>query len=373
MPDIDVQVLTKTVLWWGFGLGLILGFFANKTNFCTMGAVSDVVNMGDWGRMRAWLLAIAVAIIGTNYLAWSGAIDLSKTIYTGQNIPWLAHIVGGLLFGVGMTMASGCGNKTLVRVGGGNLKAVVVFMYMAYSAYLTLRGVFAPIRVDLLGAEPFVLRLEGSQSLPHLLHGLLGVSINNAQMILAALIGGALIAFVVFNRHFWENKDNFLGGLVVGAVVVAGWYVTGHLGFAEDPETLQEISFGTNTKLAESMSFIAPSAHTIELWAMWTDKSTVVTWGVATVFGVGIGSFLYAVATKAFRWEHFISAQDMFRHIIGAVLMGFGGVTAMGCTIGQGITGFSTLSIGSIITFVSIVIGAAAYMKYEYWRMMREA
>ncbi|MCX8086732.1 MAG: YeeE/YedE family protein [Rhodocyclaceae bacterium] len=370
MAEIDVNTLTRTVIWWGFGLGVIFGFFANKTNFCTMGAVSDVVNMGDWGRMRAWLLAIAVAIIGTNYLAWSGAINLGKTIYTSQNLPWLSHIVGGFLFGIGMTLASGCGNKTLVRVGGGNLKAVVVFMYMAYAAYLTLKGVFAPVRIAIGQVQT---QLPVPQTLPHLLQGSFGLDLPTAQLVFALVIGGALIAFVVFNRHFWENKDNFLGGLVVGAVIVAGWYITGHLGWAENPETLEEMAFGTNSKLLESMSFIAPSAYTIELWALWTDKGTVVTWGIATVFGVGIGSFLYATATKAFRWEHFISAQDMFRHMIGAVLMGFGGVTALGCTIGQGITGFSTLSLGSIITFLSIVAGAAATMKYEYWRMMREA
>jgi len=372
MPE-EMLALARTVAWWGFGLGFVFGFFANKTNFCTMGAVSDVVNMGDWGRMRAWLLTIAVAIIGTNYLAYAGKINLANTIYTGQNLPWLAHVVGGLIFGVGMTLASGCGNKTLVRVGGGNLKAVVVFIYMAYAANVTLRGILAVPRVEWLQASAVTINLPTNQTLPHLLHGSLGMTLAGAEMAIALVLGGALLAFVLLSRAFWENKDNLLAGLVLGAVVVAGWYVTGKLGWAENPESLTEMAFGTNSKLAESMSFIAPSGYTLELWSLWTDKSTMVTWGIATVFGVGMGSFLYAVATKAFRWEHFVSAQDMFRHIIGGTLMGFGGVTAMGCTIGQGITGFSTLSVGSIITFFAIIAGAAATMKYEYWRMMREA
>ena len=143
----EMQALSKTVDWWGFGLGLIFGFVANKTNFCSMGAVSDIVNMGDMGRMRAWLLTIAVAILGTNILAYTGKINLANTIYTGQSLPWLAHLVGGLIFGVGMTLASGCGNKMLVRVGGGNLKAVVVFIYMAYAANFTLRGILAVPRI----------------------------------------------------------------------------------------------------------------------------------------------------------------------------------------------------------------------------------
>lgn len=372
MPQ-ELQGIASTVVWWGFGLGLIFGFFANKTNFCTMGAVSDVVNMGDWGRMRSWLLSIAVAILGTNYLAWSGKINLANTIYTGQNLPWLAHIVGGFLFGIGMTLASGCGNKTLVRVGGGNLKAVVVFIYMAYSANVTLRGIFAVPRVEWLQHPAVTINLPTHQTLPYLLHNSLGMDLATAEMVIAAVIAGLLMTFVFASKSFWENKDNLLAGVVLGAVVVAGWYVTGKIGWVENPETLTEMAVGTNSKLMESMSFIAPSGYTLELWSLWTDKSTVVTWGIATVFGVGMGSFLYAIATKAFRWEHFVSAQDMFRHIIGGVLMGFGGVTALGCTIGQGITGFSTLSIGSIITFFAIVAGAAATMKFEFWRIMKSA
>ncbi|HCX33027.1 MAG TPA: transporter [Rhodocyclaceae bacterium] len=370
---IDVQLIAKTVAWWGFGLGLIFGFFANKTNFCTMGAVSDVVNMGDWGRMRAWMLAMAVAIIGTNVLAYSGAIDLGKTIYTGPNVPWLAHVVGGLCFGVGMTLASGCANKTLVRVGGGNLKSVVVFIYLGFAAFVTLRGILGAFRVGVLQAPAVTLHLSGSQTLPALLHGALGLDLRAAELAIALAAAGLLLAFVVFNREFWSARENLLAGLVVGAVIIAGWYVTGRLGLAEDPDSLEVVVFGTNSKLAESMSFVAPTAYTLEYWQYWTDASTVITFGIATVFGVGIGSFLYALATKSFRWEHFSSAQDMFRHIIGGTLMGFGGVTAMGCTIGQGITGVSTLSIGSILATVSIIIGAAATMKFEYWRMMREA
>jgi uncharacterized membrane protein YedE/YeeE len=354
----DASNLATTVAWWGFGLGLIFGFFANKTNFCTMGAVSDIVNMGDWGRMRAWLLAIAVAILGTNVLAYLGLIDLTRTIYTGQNVPWLSLILGGLCFGVGMTLASGCGNKTLVRVGGGNLKSVVVWIYLGFAAYATLKGILGAFRVKVLQAPAVTLH---------------GMDLRTMQLALGIAISIALLLFVLLNRHFWENKNNFLAGLVIGTVVVAGWYVTGKLGFAENPETLEMTFFGTNSKLAESMSFIAPTAYTMEYWMYWTDTSIVITFGIATVFGVGIGSFLYATATKSFRWEHFFSAQDMFRHIIGGLLMGFGGVTSLGCTIGQGVTGLSTLSLGSIIAFVSIVVGAAVTMKFEFWRLTREA
>jgi uncharacterized membrane protein YedE/YeeE len=371
MPD--VQTIATTVAWWGFGLGALFGFIANKTSFCTMGAVSDVVNMSDWGRMRAWLLAIAVAMIGTNALAWSGAIDLGKTIYSGQNLAWLANLVGGIVFGVGMTLASGCGNKTLVRIGAGNLKSLVVFVFMAIGAQLTLRGVFAPIRVNVLSSASVSTTLPTPQTLPHLLQQSLGLTLGQAELTLALLIGGMLMAFVLLNRDFHENRDNLVAGLVLGLVVVAGWYVTGKLGFAEDPDSLQEIVFGTNSKMAESMSFVAPSAYTLDLFAMWTDASNKLTWGIATVFGVTAGSLIYALTSKSFRWEYFISASDMGRHMIGGLMMGFGGVTAMGCTIGQGMTGVSTLGVGSLLALAGILAGSAAFMKYEYWKMMQEA
>ena len=368
----DASVLTKTVVWWGLGLGLIFGFIANKTNFCTMGAVSDVVNMGHWGRMRAWLLAIAIAMIGTNLLSYFGYLDLSRTIYTGSSFPWLAYIVGGLCFGIGMTLAAGCANRTLVRVGGGNLRSVVVFIYLGFAALTTLRGILGAFRVKVLQASAVTIQLDHGQTLPALLSGTTGMAVNTLQLVFAGVIGLAILIFVFKDQTFRKSLDNNLSGIIIGLLVIGGWYVTGHLGFGENPDTLEMTYMGTNSHLAESMSFVAPTAYTLEYWAFWTDESNIVTFGVATVFGVGTGSFLYALITKSFRWEAFSSAQDMFYHIIGGTLMGFGGVTAMGCTIGQGITGISTLSLGSFLALASIIAGSAVTMKIQYRLMMRE-
>ncbi|MCR4298039.1 MAG: YeeE/YedE family protein [Gallionella sp.] len=369
----DASVLVKTIVWWGFGLGIVFGFIANKTNFCTMGAVSDVVNMGHWGRMRAWLLAIAVAIVGTNMLAYFGYLDLSKTLYTGVSFPWLAYIVGGLCFGVGMTLASGCANKTLVRIGGGNLRSVVVLIFLGFAAMATLKGILGAFRVNVLQAPAVTARLEHSQTLPAFLSGIGGLSPNTLQLAIACFTGLAILIFVFKDKGFRKSLDNNLAGLIAGLLVIGGWYVTGHLGFGENPDTLEMTYLGTNSHLAESMSFVAPTAYTLEYWAYWTDASNIITFGVATVFGVAIGSFLYAIVSKSFRWEAFSSVQDMFYHIIGGILMGFGGVTAMGCTIGQGITGVSTLSLGSFLALASIVAGSAITMKIQYSFMMQEA
>jgi len=369
----EAAVVIKTIVWSGFGLGLIFGFIANKTNFCTMGAISDVVNMGHWGRMRSWILAMAVAIIGTNLLSYYGFIDLTKTIYTGKNFPWLAFIVGGMCFGVGMTLAAGCGNKTLVRIGGGSLKSVVVFIFLGFSAMATLRGILGAFRVNVLQAAPVTVEFSHGQTLPAIMTGFGGLSSSALQLTIACVIGIAMMIFVFKDKTFRKSLDNNLAGLIIGLVIVAGWYITGHLGFGENPDTLEMTYLGTNSHLAESMSFIAPSAYTLEYWTYWTDASNIITFGVASVFGVGIGSFLYALFSKSFRWEAFSSVQDMFYHIIGGILMGFGGVTAMGCTIGQGITGLSTLSLGSFLALASIITGSAITMKIQYKIMMRDA
>jgi uncharacterized membrane protein YedE/YeeE len=324
-----------------------------------MGAVSDWVNMGDLSRMRMWLLAIAVALLGSSVLAASGVIDLSKSIYPGPNFTWLSYIVGGFLFGVGMTLGSGCGSKTLIRIGTGNLKSLIVYVFLGIAAYMTLKGLLGAFRAGVL--EKATLTLPQGQDLPALL------SVNRA--LLAALIGGALIVFVYWSKEFRASFDYTLGGVVTGLVVVGGWYVSGVLGHvAEDPKTLQEAFVATNTGRMESFSFVSPLAYTLEYLMFWSDRSRVITYGIASAAGVIAGSAAYALATRTFRWEGFRDAEDTANHIVGGILMGFGGITALGCTIGQGITGFSTLALGSIITFVAIVAGSAATMKYQYWR-----
>ncbi len=367
--------LSAVVAWGGLALGFLFGAVANRTNFCTMGAVSDVMNMGSWGRMRMWLLAIAVAIIGTQALQMAGAIDLTRSFYVRPNLTWLSYILGGFLFGVGMTLGSGCGSKTLVRVGTGNLKSLVVFIVLGIAAYMTLKGLFAiwrtawidPVAVDL--ASLGVTR----QDLPALLASWGGLDAKVAVVVATLLVAGALLVFVLKDREFRASPDHLLGGIAVGLLIVGGWYVTGHLGFAENPETLEDTFFGTNSRTIESLSFTAPVAYTLELLMLWSDKSLTATFGVAATVGIILGSAAYALASRTFRWEGFAGAEDTGMHVAGGILMGFGGVTALGCTIGQGLSGMSTLALGSILAFLSIIAGSALTMKWQYWRLTRES
>jgi uncharacterized protein len=362
--------LGAVVAWGGLILGVVFGAVANRTNFCTMGAVSDVVNMGSWGRMRMWLLAIAVAIVGTTALQIAGLVDLGKSFYTRPNLTWLSYILGGFLFGVGMTLGSGCGSKTLVRVGAGNLKSLVVFVFLGIAAYMTLKGLFAIWRTAWI--DPVAVDMARRTDLPTLLGAWTGMDARTAALVAAGTVAGALLLFVFKDREFRGSLDHILGGTVVGLVIVGGWYVTGHLGFAENPETLENTFFGTNSRTLESLSFTAPVGYTIELLMLWSDKSLTVTFGIAAAIGIILGSAAYALASRTFRWEGFAGAEDTGMHVIGGILMGFGGVTALGCTIGQGLSGMSTLALGSFLAFAAIVAGSAVTMKWQYWRMMRE-
>ena len=366
--------LSALVAWGGFILAFIFGFVANRTNFCTMGAVSDVVNMGSWGRMRMWLMAIAIAIVGSHALQLAGLIDLGKSFYVRPNVTWLSYVLGGFLFGVGMTLGSGCGSKTLVRVGGGSLKALITFVFLGIAAYMTLKGLFAMARIGWI--DPVATNLANHQiprqDVPTLVASLTGANLATVEVVVAGLVAAALLAFVFKDREFRSSFDHLLGGTVVGLVVVGGWYVTGHLGLGES-ETLEQTYFGTNSRTIESLSFTAPVGYALELLMLWSDKSLTVTFGIAATIGLILGSLAYALVSRTFRWEGFAGAEDTANHVVGGILMGFGGVTAVGCTVGQGLTGISTLALGSILAFIAIVAGSALTMKYQYWRMTQAA
>jgi uncharacterized membrane protein YedE/YeeE len=339
-----------------FSIGIVFGAVANKTNFCTMGAVSDWVNMGDKSRLRAWFLAIGLAIVLTQLLRSKGLVDLDQAIYLTTNFGWLGYILGGFLFGIGMTLASGCGQRTLVRVGGGNLKSLVALLFLALTAYMTMRGLLALVRVNVIEVTNISLDLP-DQGIGTLLAAAIG-SENSTLInwVVTAAVGGGLILYALASRDFWRSFDNLLAGVIIGLVVPAGWYVTGVVGF-DDFEPVR----------LESYTFIAPTAESLQY--LMTFTGSTISFGIAAVFGVILGSFLYVILTGKFRLEYFVGRDDMLRHILGGILMGFGGVLALGCTVGQGITGMSTLALGSLMALVSIIFGSALTMKVEYHRL----
>ena len=367
----DITARAHQVLWAAFFVSLLFGAIAQRTHFCTMGAISDVVNIGDWTRMRQWGLAVGVAMIGFALLAWAGWIDPGKSLYASTRWMWLSALTGGALFGFGMVLASGCGSKTLVRIGSGNLKSLVVFVVMGIAAFATLKGITAVLRVSTV--DRIALEMPGGTSLTAITSSLAGWNPALAGLALAVVIGGALIVWAFAGRDFF-NADNLLAGLGIGAVVVAMWWISGRLGYVvEHPETLQEVFLTTNSGRMEALTFTAPMAYTLDWLILFSDKSKVLTIAIVSVVGVIVGAAIQALAGRSFRWEGFRDVEDLSNHLVGAMLMGIGGVTAMGCTVGQGLSGVSTLSITSFVAVAGIIGGAVLAFRYQNWRLERMA
>jgi uncharacterized membrane protein YedE/YeeE len=378
-------------LWAAFGIALVMGAVVNKTNFCTMGAVSDLVNIGDSGRFRAWLLAIAVAVLGVAVLETLGMVNLSDSFppYRAGQLLWAEHLLGGFLFGIGMTLASGCGNKCLVRIGGGNLKSIMVMIVIGVIAYFMLspfpgsdKTLFSLLFYDWI--RPLSVNVGASQDLGYLIGG---ESVDTARMIVGGVIGVLLLWFIFKSADFRSSFDNILGGAVVGLAILAAWYVTSNVSIDADDEIyslgdyyeewdmLAESDEGKPEQgrplSVQSFTFINPMGQTVGFAGKGFEK-TLLTFGVMAFLGVVAGSLLWSLLSRSFRFEWFSSFRDFVNHLVGAVLMGFGGTLALGCTIGQGITGLSTLAVGSFITFVAIVFGSALTMKMQYYRMVYE-
>ena len=379
----DLEIY-QNILWAGFGITLILGAVTFKTNFCTMGAVSDVVNMGDHGRLRAWVLGMAVAILGVTLLEYLGSVDMSLTEsaetgrppYRAALFPWPRFLLGGLLFGIGMTLASGCGNRTLVRIGGGNLKSVLVLLAMGLAAYLMIFTNFG-YYVFLQWMEPIFIDLKllgiDNQSLGAIAAGIFSLPEPATSLTTALLVAAGLLVWILRDAEFLNNRDNVLAGIVLGLCVAAAWYVTaGPMGqmFLEEAAFLEgdERPYGIG---AQSLTFVQPAALLLRYLETGLASRFA---NFALIAGAGIvaGAFLYALISRRFRFEWFQSLDDVLRHLIGGSLMGFGGVLSIGCTIGQAVSGVSTLAIGSFLTFASIYIGSALTMKVQYYKMVYE-
>ena len=350
MEDLPITTVVASL---GFGLGLVFGITVQRTNFCTMGSISDIVFMGDWTRFRAWMLAIAVAILGSQALQVSETVDLGESIYLTTNLGWLGAVLGALMFGFGMTMAGGCGSRTLVRIGGGNLKSVVAVLFMGIFAYMTLRGLTGLARVRIEGFSNLDLEALGleTQGIPDILTALLGLPAVAARAAAVLAMAGGLLWFCFRSAAFRASRRDIAAGLILGALVPAGWYATGVIG-TDEFEPLPLTSY----------TFVAPVGNAIQY--LMTFTGSTIDFGIAAVGGVIAGGFLAAKASGRFRIEAFVDAGDMQRHMIGGALMGMGGIMALGCTIGQGITGLSTLALGSVIALTSIVAGGVFGMKY---------
>lgn len=358
---------SHVVIWGGLLLGLLLGAAAQSTRFCTMGALADWFSYGGTSRLMMWILAVAIAACGTTLLIDAAWLDATKTNAWSTRLLWLSNITGGLIFGFGMVLASGCPQRNLVKAGTGNLKAWVTLLVAGLSAQMTLRGVLSLPRVQLL--DSVAITLPYPQDLGSLLAAFSGGNAMSMRWLVLAVYLVAALALVWKSRHAME-MHHYLGAAAVGILVPAAWLLTGHLGYLpEHPETLEPTWMGTYSHRPEALTFAAPLAHALDLLTLWSDRNNVATYGVMICLGTLLGSAAMALTRREFRVESFHNASDLTHHLIGAVLMGYGGVTAMGCSIGQGITGLSLLSTGACLAVAGIVTGTWLALRYQSWQL----
>ena len=370
MTEADVEGTTRLVLACAFAIAVAFGVVAQRTRFCTMGAIADLAVTGDSTRIRMWAVAVGTAIIGFNVLVWLGWMQAANSIYAGPRVLWLSALVGGVMFGIGMVLASGCTSKNLLRAGSGNLKAVVVLLVVALAGFATLKGIAAVVRVNTVDAV--FISLEGAQDLPSLLSRATGMKPGLLALVLGVAIGGAVLIVALYSRRL-RDPELVLGGAAIGGLVVAAWWVSGVLGHvAEHPVTLESVFLATNSRRMESLSYVSAVSYSVDYLLFFSDASKVLTIGIVSAVGLAVGSAIQAASTNTFRWEGFAGVSDLRNHLGGGLLMGVGGVTALGCTIGQGLSGVSTLSVTSFIALASMVAGAFATVKLQLRQLERE-
>ena len=360
----EVQQLAYQVQGASFAIALLAGVLVHRGHFCTMGAISDWVVMRDATRLRQWALAVAVATAGFGLMAWLGWISPQSTIYASSQLSWLSALLGGAVFGIGMVLASGCSSKSLVRLATGNLKSLVVLGVMAVSALAAMRGLTAVWRVH--GLDTVAIDLPYGPFVGQWLSAFWALDLHTGLGISAALVSLLLLVWVVKDRRF-HTVFNWVTGAGLGLLVVALWWVSGVLGFVpEHPQTLEPVFLATHSGRMEAFSFTAPVGYWLDALLYYSDGSKRLTLGMVTVAGVLAGACLSALQQGSFRWEGFTHRADLVRHLIGGALMGTGGVLAMGCTLGQGLSGLSTLSLGSLLSVLGIFAGAWAAL---HWQM----
>ncbi|MEM8686324.1 MAG: YeeE/YedE family protein [Pseudomonadota bacterium] len=365
-----IEALKETVLeapdvyvaWGGLLIGIVFGFLVFRTNFCTMGALSDLVSFGDKKRLRSWLLAGGTALIGAQLLHYWGAVDLSTSMYLQPTLTWVGNVLGGLLFGFGMVFAGGCVSRNLARLGGGDIGSLMVLIVAGLFSYVTIGGFLGPIRAALAGFAQIEMNTLGaeSQGLDAVMNAATGSA--SGGLIMTVLIAGAMLIYCFKDAPFRSSMPHVIGGIGIGLCAAAGWALTG-LAFDE---------LGDNPVNPISLTYVRPAGDTLEYLTRFTAFG-LPGFGVVTVFGAILGSYLAALSMKRFRLSAFADVSDTLRNLGGAALMGIGGVMALGCTVGQAVTGISTLAIGSFITFIFIVIGGISGLKYMEWRIMSQA
>ncbi len=354
-----------TVIFGGFIIGGLMGAVVQRSTFCIAAACHGIVTTRDLTQTRSYAMALFVAILGTNILYKLGYVDLNYSIYIASPFTWLSYSVGGFIFGIGIVYAGGCASRILVRAAEGNLGGLVSVMAFIFSSGATLWGITARIRADYFNSLTVNLQ---TQYLPDIVN-----MVPSWAIVLTILVLLAVFMLKAPKGSAWWGWRWPVAGAAIGLTIVLAWWINGvafktvpmidSFSFtgADDPMLLQ-------TWRPKSLTFALADAQTFRYIILWTGES--INFAIATVLGVVSGLLISALISGTFKWVA-PTLEQFKNNLAGGLLMGFGAVLALGCNIGQGLSGFSTLAIGSILTMVFIFLGAVSGAKFMMWRLMK--
>jgi uncharacterized protein len=321
----------------GLAGGVLLGLAARLGRFCTLGMIEDAHYGNDRARLWMWALALGVAILGNFAAEAAGLIRLSDTIYLRNNYSLIGAALGGLLFGYGMAHAGNCGYGMLARLGGGDLRAMVIAIVMGIAAYVTLSGPLAALRARLFPIDPFP---GVAQGWAHLIGANFGLPAGVVAGFVGLLLAGAAVLALVRAKRLAE----IFWACVAGFAITSGFVGTAWVA-----------SNGFAPWAVQSHTFTASVGDTIR-YTMFT-SGLEPDFAIGSVLGVVIGAFLGTLIRDGFRWEACDDPRELKRQMGGAVLMGVGAVLAAGCSVGQGLGALSLLSFHAPVVAGMIWLG----------------
>ena len=349
MTDISIELMIPIA---GLACGVVLGFTARSVRFCSLSAIESAFFGHDFQLLRLWGLGIAIAILITQFLSLNMGLDLTATPHITPSLPILPALLGGGLFGLGMSLVGTCGLGSILRFGGGDLRGLVAMIFIGVSGYMMSRGILQPLHewLRIYGSLP--LPHGWDSSLPTLLNQILGLNALEYATIASALIMASLLGVWAFiSPRFRASPSRQIGGVIMGIVIGAGWYITGIMA----PDNLI-------SETVSSFSFVDPVGKT--LIYLMNATGLHINFAIMSIMGTILGAYFASLKAQDFHWDSFDDAREMKRQLFGACLMGVGASLAAGCTIGQGMTGISTLSLSSILAFSSMVAGATLGVKF---------
>ncbi len=333
-----------------FGLSLFLGYALAYSRFCTLGAVIEGCFLGGGARLGAWMMALMVAMVGVEWLKQSGVLLIdTRPPYLNPTIYPLRHVVGGLLFGVGMFLANGCPSRQLVYLGLGSVRALIVITVIGVSSWVVQNGLYDWIFWPWISLVRFeIVRGDGTGGD---LEAILGIP--TLWIVGLGVISGLSM---LWRYRRWRRYREAMGGWGLGFAIVGIWWLTGGV-WGQEWQLENDFALSPSWGVAtQSLTFVSPLSDSIN-WGVQHFELRQITIGMVIVLGIVMGAAIFGALGQQWACQQIPKRRELLMMVLGSGLMGIGGVLGLGCSVGQGVTGLATLSLGSFISASAMVFG----------------